>query len=383
MRLNPSASIATKRFLSSPMKNTPDPIPVRKSPRAERSVFVRACLRQKTPYTPVWLMRQAGRYMDFYRRIRRRVSFMKLCKDSALAAEVTVKACEKIGADAAILFSDILLILEPMGFRLRYDKGEGPVIREPVRTGEQVRSVLEWKDETSLSFVRETLRIARSALRDEVALIGFSGAPFTLASYLIEGGKSRDWFAKTRHFMRVYPGDWHRLLGKISASLVRYLKMQAKAGADALQIFDSWAGCLEPEEYRQFVLPHSRAVIETLAAEVPVIHFATGTGPFLRHFACAGGDVIGLDHTVPLGAAWKKIGYRFAVQGNLDPRVLLKGPAAVRRGARKILAEAGGRPGHIFNLGHGVLPATPEENVRILIDYVREASAKQKRQVGS
>jgi uroporphyrinogen decarboxylase len=365
------------------MKNTSNPVSVCKRLRAERSVFVRACLRQKTPYTPVWLMRQAGRYMDFYRRIRRRVAFMRICKDSALAAEVTVKACEKIGADAAILFSDILLILEPMGFRLRYDRGAGPVIREPVRTGEQVRSVLVWKDESSLSFVGETLRIARSALRDEVALIGFSGAPFTLASYLIEGGKTRDRFEKTRNFMRAYPEAWHRLLGKISASLVRYLKMQVKAGADALQIFDSWAGCLKPEEYRQFVLPHSRSLIDGLAAEVPVIHFATGTGPFLRHFAGAGGEVIGLDHTVSLGAAWKKIGYRFGVQGNLDPRVLLRGPAAIRIGARKILAEAGGRPGHIFNLGHGVLPATPEENVRILIDYVREASAKQKRQAAS
>lgn len=342
------------------------------SPAWQDSPFLKACRREHAGVTPIWIMRQAGRYMKEYRAIRARVPFATLCKRPDLAAEVAVTAVQKTGVDAAILFSDILLILVPMGFRLEYVHGEGPVIHNPVRTPADLKRLREVHP-ASMGFVYRAVAATRSALPGNLPLIGFSGAPFTLASYAIEGGASRN-FQKTKAFMHRHPGAWKDLLALIARAVSGYLNAQAEAGAQALQLFDSWVGCLSPADYRAFVLPHSRAVIRSLNKRVPVIHFGTGTAGFLEDFKAAGGDVIGLDPGVDLGRAWKRLG-RTAVMGNLDPCVLLADRSAIRRQARRILAEAGGRPGHVFNLGHGVLPATPVGHVKALVDFVHEATS--------
>jgi uroporphyrinogen decarboxylase len=336
------------------------------------SPFLKACRLEKTPYTPVWLMRQAGRYMKEYRRIRDKVSFMDLCRTPELACQV--EACEKIKADAAIIFSDILLIVEPLGLELEYAKGDGPQITGALASAKDVEALHEI-DPGELSYVYEAVRLTRSCLDRMTPLIGFSGAPFTLASYMIEGGGSKA-FLKTKRFMAEDSGAWHALLEKISRGLVKYLNAQIEAGADAIQIFDSWVGCLSPEDYREFVLPHTRAVIKELKKGIPVIHFGTGTSSFLKELREAGGDVIGVDWRIDLGEAWKIIGYDRAVQGNLDP-VALYGPLeAMKKKVKAILTAAGARPGHIFNLGHGILPTTPVDNVIALIDMVHELSGK-------
>ena len=319
-------------------------------------------------------MRQAGRYQKFYRKIRRTVPFIDLCKNPELAAEVTVRACEQTGADAAILFSDILLILEPLGFTVKYSAGEGPVVSGRIRIASDVDRIRALDRCDSMSYVFDAVRLARKVLSPEIALIGFCGAPFTIASYILEGGKSGS-FARTKMFMRADAGGWDALMNKICPVLTDNLRRQIDAGADAVQIFDSWAGCLSPVEYRKFVLPYTRAVVRALKPRVPMIHFGTGTGPFLKDFASVGAGVISVDHRVRLDAAWKTIGYGKAIQGNLDPKILLSSPAVIRRHAKRILDQAGGRAGHIFNLGHGVLPDTPEENVSALIDFVHELSA--------
>lgn len=340
---------------------------------AFESVFLKACRREKTPYTPVWLMRQAGRYMKDYRAIREKTPFLELCKNVSLTAEITLGAQERLGTDAAILFSDILLILEPMGLDLAYLSGDGPCIRKPVRSNEDVDRLRTIDPRKSLSFALDALRLARRKLNDSVPLIGFAGAPFTLASYLVEGGSSGD-FARTKSFMREDAARWRTLMDKITDSTVSYLRAQIDAGADALQLFDSWAGALTPEEYRTWAFPHSRRIFSELKGRVPLIHFGTRTGPFLESLAEAGGDVIGVDHRIGLGAAWERVGDR-AIQGNLDPRVLLSDLKTIRLETARVLSEAAGRPGHIFNLGHGVLPQTPEENVKALVRMVREMSA--------
>jgi uroporphyrinogen decarboxylase len=347
---------------------------IKNDPAARReSVFLKACRREKTPHTPVWLMRQAGRYMKEYRDLRNKVPFMELCKNPDLAAEVTVAASEKIRADAAIIFSDLLLIVEPMGLELEFEGGEGPVISAEIADPSQVGRLCEIEPAESLGFVFEAVRRARSWLPAGLPLIGFAGAPFTLASYILEGGGSKN-FIKTKRLMIADPGAWNALMEKITRGVVKYLNGQIEAGADAVQLFDSWIGCLSPADYRQFVLPHTRAVIRGLKPGVPVIHFGTGTSSFLRDFAAAGGDVIGVDFRVELDAAWQEIGPGRGIQGNLDPVVLL-GPADVIRGqARRVLDQAAGRPGHIFNLGHGVLPQTPVENVIALVEMVHELS---------
>ncbi len=338
------------------------------------SLFLKACRLEKTPYTPVWLMRQAGRYQKFYRKIRDKVSFIELCRNKELCAEVTVRACEQIGADAAIIFSDILLIVEPFGFGLDYLKGDGPVI-----SGAQGQALkpdeLPEIDPDSLSFVYDAIRLTRSCLNPQTPLIGFSGAPFTLASYIIEGGGSKV-FARTKKLMHSDSGNWHALMEKLSRGITAYLNRQIEAGADAIQIFDSWAGCLGPEEYERFVLPHSREIIRNLKKGTPVIHFGTGTGTFLKEFAQAGGDVIGVDFRSRISEAWEVIGRDKAVQGNLDPAVLFAEIPVIQEHARRILDSVKNRPGHIFNLGHGILPATPEDHVKALIDYVHEYSAQ-------
>jgi uroporphyrinogen decarboxylase len=339
------------------------------------SPFLKACRREKTSFTPVWFMRQAGRYMKEYRAIRDKVSFLDLCKNPDLCAEVAVTAQEKIGADAAILFSDLLLILEPFGFGLEYTSGDGPVITGKIESRADVDRLPEMEPDGSLQYVSDAVRKTRASLKPAIPLIGFSGLPFTLAAYILEGKSSRI-FSKAKHFMTFQPAAWHSLMEKISRAVIRYVNGQIKAGADAIQLFDSWVGCLSSEEYREYVLPHSRAVISGIQKGVPVIHFGTGTGSFLKTFREAGGDVISVDHRIALDQAWEQAGYDVAIQGNLDPLALCGPAAQLRSRVKKILDQAGGRPGHIFNLGHGIVPQTPVDNVIRSIDLVHELSAR-------
>jgi uroporphyrinogen decarboxylase len=333
------------------------------------SPFLRACRREPTDVTPVWLMRQAGRYMAEYREVRERVSFLELCKDPALATEVTVTAAERLGVDAAILFADILLILEPMGFRLEFSKGEGPVIHNPVREAGDVDRVFALDDPSPLDYVFRAVKSIRSALKPDLPLIGFAGAPFTLACYAIEGGSSRH-YEKAKTFMYGDPGAWDVLMSRLVDATIAYLTAQAEAGAQALQLFDSWVGTLGPDDYARYVQPHMRRLFAGLPADVPSIHFGTDTGTLLELQRNAGGDVIGLDWRVDLASAWDRLGPDVAVQGNLDPAVLFGPEDEVRARVRRILDRTGGRPGHIFNLGHGILPGTPVENVLALVDEV-------------
>jgi uroporphyrinogen decarboxylase len=337
--------------------------------------FLAACHRQPTNVTPVWLMRQAGRYLPEYRAVRSRLGFLELCKTPEAAAEVTLLPVERLGVDAAILFADILLIVEPMGVGLEFAAGEGPVVRRPIRSADDVKRLPELDPQDTVPFVFETVRRVRAALGERVPLIGFAGAPFTVASYLIEGGASRD-FARTKRLMYQDPGAWHALLELLARATARYLTGQITAGTQAVQLFDSWIGALAPDDYRSFVLPHTRAVIRALPPGVPVIHFGTGTAGLLEALRAAGGDVIGLDWRVDLGAAWTRLGPDVAVQGNLDPAALFASPAEIRRRVQAILERAGGRPGHVFNLGHGVLPETPVEHVVAMVRAVHELSSR-------
>jgi uroporphyrinogen decarboxylase len=297
---------------------------------------------------------------------------LTLCKSPDLVAEVTARAAEQIGADAAILFADILLIVEPLGFDLSFGEGEGPHIANPVRGGADVER-MRAPQAGELDYVFEAVRRTRAALPGRVPLIGFAGAPFTVASYLCEGGSSRDFLA-TKALMYGDPGAWHALMAQLSSATAAYLNGQIDAGAQVVQIFDSWIGNVGPGDYREYVQPHVRALIGALRPGVPVIHFGTGTGALLEVMQQAGGDVIGLDFRVDLGEAWARLG-DVAVMGNLDPAVLFSDPAFVRERARRVLEQAAGRPGHIFNLGHGIFPATPVDNVRALVDAVHEMSA--------
>jgi uroporphyrinogen decarboxylase len=338
------------------------------------SPFMRACRREPTSYTPVWLMRQAGRYMESYRQIRARVSFLELCKTPDLAAEVTVDAVERLGVDAAIIFADILLILEPMGMQLEFSAGDGPVLHNPLQTAADVERLQEVDAAASLSFVMQAVRAARAALAPDLPLIGFAGAPFTLASYMIEGGSSRQ-YTRTKQFMYTQPQAWHALMALLSRNVARYLNAQAAAGAQAVQLFDSWVGNLSPADYRAFVLPYSRDMIASVTPGVPVLHFGTGTNALLELMRDAGGDVIGVDFRVELDDAWRRLG-DVGIQGNLDPAVLMAGRPYIRQRVLGILRQAGGRAGHIFNLGHGILPTTPADNVRALVDDVHELSTR-------
>jgi uroporphyrinogen decarboxylase len=337
------------------------------------SPFMRACRRETVPYTPIWLMRQAGRYMHEYREVRKRMSFLELCKTPSLAAEVTVTAAERLGVDAAIIFADILLIIEPMGLQLEFSKGEGPVIHNPVRASTDVKRLREVEDVATLAFVFEAIRETRSALRGDLPLIGFAGAPFTLASYIVEGGASKN-YVHAKSLMYNDSGAWHAMMSLISRGLIKYLNAQIEAGAQAVQLFDSWVGALGPDDYREYVLPHTRDVIRGVTPGTPVIHFGTGTSALLELMREAGGDVIGLDWRVRLDEGWQRVGHDVAVMGNLDPVSLFANVKHVRAEAKRILAQAGARPGHIFNLGHGILPETPVENVIALVDAVHELS---------
>ncbi|HJP18467.1 MAG TPA: uroporphyrinogen decarboxylase [Nitrospinota bacterium] len=339
--------------------------------------FLKACRKEKTDYTPVWLMRQAGRYMEEYRKIRSKVDFLTMCKTPDLAAEVTLQPINRIGVDAAIIFADILLPLEPMGIKLEFAKNEGPVINNPIRTNEDVNALQLINTDEELPFLPETIRIVKQELNGKVPLIGFSGAPFTLASYIIEGGSSKN-YIHAKKMMYNEPETWNRLMGKISDVIINYLLAQIKAGAETVQLFDSWVGCLSTEDYRQYVLPHSKKIIENIKKEIniPVIHFGTNTTTLLQSMKEAGGDVIGLDWRINLDEGWKKIGFDKAVQGNLDPLVLLSNPAEIEKRVKDILKRADGRPGHIFNLGHGILPQTPVDNVIALVEMVHNFSGK-------
>ena len=339
------------------------------------SAFMRACRREPVPYTPIWLMRQAGRYMREYRELRARTSFLELCKTPSLAAEVTVHAAERLGVDAAIIFADILLIVEPIGIQLEFAKGEGPTIHNPVRTPEDVKQLREVEDIGSLSYVFEAITQTRRALPNNVPLIGFSGAPFTLASYIVEGGGSRN-YVHTKSLMYQSSGAWHSMMSLISRALVKYLNAQIAAGAQAVQLFDSWVGCLSPDDYREYVLPHSRSIIQNITPGTPVLHFGTGTASLLELMREAGGDVIGIDWRVRLDDAWRRVGHDVGIMGNLDPVALFAGRNHIQAEARKILDQVESRPGHIFNLGHGILPETPVDNVIALVDAVHELSER-------
>jgi uroporphyrinogen decarboxylase len=330
---------------------------------------MRACRAEAVPFTPIWLMRQAGRYMREYREVRARTTFLELCKNPQLAAEVTVTAVERLGVDAAIIFADILLILEPLGIDLEFAAGEGPVIHNPVRKPADVEKLRELEDANALEFVYEAIRQTRGALKPDIPLIGFCGAPFTLASYMTEGGGSKN-YVHTKRLMYDDAGAWHAMMSLISRALVKYLNAQIAAGAQAVQLFDSWVGCLSPDDYREFVLPHTQSVIRNVTKGVPVIHFGTGTATLLELMREAGGDVIGLDWRVRLDDAWQRVGHDVAVMGNLDPVTLFAKQDVLRAQAKRILDQAAGRNGHIFNLGHGILPETPVENVIALVEMV-------------
>jgi uroporphyrinogen decarboxylase len=331
---------------------------------------MRACRAEPASVTPVWLMRQAGRYMREYRQLRARRPFLELCRDPDLVTQVTVYAVERLKVDAAIIFADLLLPVPALGMNLAYNRGEGPSIDPPLRTREDVDRLRQPDVEEALGYVFEAIRRTRRALPAGVPLIGFAGAPFTVASYLIEGGGSTH-FVQTKAFFCRDPGAWHALMERITRTTAAYLNGQIAAGAQAVQIFDSWVGCLSPDDYRDLVLPHSRRLIESLAPGTPVIHFGTQTAALLPMLCQAGGDVLGLDWRVDLVEAWDRTGAK-AVQGNLDPAALFAPRAEVRRRARRLLERVGGRPGHIFNLGHGILPHTPLDNVLALVDAVHE-----------
>jgi uroporphyrinogen decarboxylase len=337
------------------------------------SIFLKACRRESTAYTPVWLMRQAGRYMAEYRALRERVDFLTLCKTPELAAQVTVEAVERLGVDAAIIFADILLIVEPMGVGLEFSKGDGPVIHRPVRTATDVENLREEDPRETVPFVFESVRKARASLPAHIPLIGFSGAPFTVASYMIEGGSSRN-YIETKRLMYNDPGAWRALMERLVRIITTYVNGQIAAGAQAVQLFDSWIGCLSPADYRTFILPYMQTLFAGITPGTPVIHFGTDTSGLLELMAEAGGTVLGVDWRVDLDVAWQRIGYDRAVQGNLDPVILFASQDEIRRQVKRILALAQGRPGHIFNLGHGILPQTPVENVIALVEMVHEIS---------
>ena len=332
--------------------------------------FLRACRRQSVDRTPVWFMRQAGRYMAEYRALREKYSILQLARTPELACQVTLQPINEFSLDAAIIFADILLPVTPMGVNLRF--APGPILDNPVRSAGDVRRLKDFDVEEGLGFLFESVRLARRELDGKVPLIGFAGAPFTLASYLIEGGHC-DHYVLTKAFMYEQPEAWDLLMRKVRRITADSLKAQAAAGAQALQLFDSWVGALSPDQYRKSIQPHSRFVLDAVKGlGVPVIHFGTGTNGFLEDFAASGGSVVGVDWRIDLDVAWKRIGHGRAIQGNLDPVLLLGSKAALKKDVRRILGQAGGRRGFIFNLGHGILPKTPVENVRAAVDCVHE-----------
>jgi len=335
------------------------------------SRFLDACRRRPTDVRPVWFMRQAGRYMKQYRDIRAKHGILEICKRPDLAAQITLQPVEILDVDAAIIFADLLLPVEPMGLKLRFAAGEGPVIENPVRTSSDIDS-LSISNTDELGYVGETIQIVVRALAGRVPVIGFVGAPFTMASYMIEGGPSRN-FLRTKQMMYRDEKLWRRLMGKLVDVLGSFAVLQASAGARVIQVFDSWVGALGPDDYVRYVAPYSRALIERIrGASVPVIHFGTGAAGFFRELHAAGGDVMGVDWRINIDQAWMDISYRSAIQGNLDPAVLMAPLPELKMRVHELLKRTGSRPGHIFNLGHGILPETPVENVKACVEIVRD-----------
>ena len=334
--------------------------------------FLKACRREPVDRTPVWFMRQAGRYMAEYRELRSRYSLLQICRSPELATMVTLQPIRRIDVDAAILFSDLLLPLEPMGIPFDFVRGEGPAIENPLRTEADIDRLKYYEPREALAHVLDAIRLIRKELdgAHSVPLIGFGGAPFTLASYAIEGGHSQN-FALTKALMYSNPRAWHRLCGMLSSIVGEYMKAQIEAGAQAIQIFDSWAGALSSADYREFVLPHTRVIFDAIRdMGVPTIHFGTGTANILQDLRDAGGDVIGADWRIHLDEAWDRIGHDRAIQGNLDPTLLLAPLDRMLTAADDVLERARGRAGHIFNLGHGILPSTPIDHVQALAQHV-------------
>lgn len=336
--------------------------------------MLRACRRQPVDCTPVWFMRQAGRCIAEYRQLRQQYDILTICQTPELSTQVTLMPVEQFQVDAAVIFADIMLPLAGMGIDFEFQEGVGPVIHNPVRSATDVAALRVIEPEDDVPYVLEAIRLIRRELAGKTALIGFSGAPFTLACYMIEGRPSRD-YALAKGLMFSQPDLWHALLHKLSTVVLRYLKAQIRAGAQVVQLFDSWVGALSPPDYRQFVLPHSQRIFAGLAdREVPRIHFGTGAASLLELLAEAGPDVMSVDWRVPLDQAWERIGANLGIQGNLDPTRLLAPFERVEEGMQDVLRRANRRPGHIFNLGHGVLPATPPEYLAQLVAAVHEAT---------
>jgi len=340
--------------------------------------FLRACRKEPVDATPIWLMRQAGRYMAEYRALREQYSILELIKTPELATEVTLQPINAFNLDAAIIFADILPVLEGMGLELEFIKGEGPVIHNPLRTASAIEALATPPAEEALHFTLKAIKLAKTELAGRVPLIGFSGAPFTLASYAIEGGSSRNYIL-TKSIMYSQPKIWHTLMEKLTSVVGHYLQAQAAAGADALQLFDSWVGALSPADYREYVLPHTQRAIEIAKRDtnVPLINFSTGTAGMLPLIKKAGGDVISIDWRLDIAEASRQLGAEVALQGNLDPLVLFAPIPELKRQAAQIIDALRGRSGHIFNLGHGILKQTPVEHVAALVDFVHEYSHTQ------
>ena len=349
---------------------------------APESRFVRACKSLPVDVTPVWFMRQAGRYMAEYRAVRKQHSLIEICKKPELAAEVTITAAEALNVDAAIIFADLLLPLEVMGLPFHFSAGEGPKIEKPVTGAAEVKT-LRTDRAAELGYVSEAVRLVCDHFGSTLPVIGFCGAPFTLASYMIEGGGSRN-YVQTKKMIYTMPQAWDELMAKLVSVTSEYAAEQVRAGADAIQVFDSWVGCLSVEDYREYVLPRTAQVIKKLQQTgVPIIYFGTDSTALLPAMKETGADVIGVDWRIPLDDAWRSIGFKGAVQGNLDPVVLFAGREEIERRAKDILGRAQGHGGHIFNLGHGILPETPVENVKALAKFVHDYSHHAAGRVGA
>ncbi len=341
--------------------------------RADR--FLKACKKESVDCTPVWIMRQAGRYLEEYRAVRAKHSFIEVCKTPELVVEITLQPIRRFELDAAIIFADILLPLEKMGIDFEFTKGDGPQINNTVRTRADVVKMRAIDPMGEMAYLMDAIRMVKRELNGRVPLIGFSGAPFTLASYITEGGGSRN-YVFTKSLMYREPDTWHLLMEKLTDMVIVYLNDQIKAGVQAVQVFDSWVGCLSSADYREFVLPHQKRLLASLNASVPRVHFAFGASHLLSLIKEAGGDVLGLDWRTDVGEAWKALDYGPAIQGNLDPVALHGSREYIERRVREILERVGGRNGHIFNLGHGILPTAPTDNVQYMIDLVHELSAR-------
>ena len=336
--------------------------------------FLKACRRQPVDATPVWFMRQAGRYLPEYRKIREKHDVISICKNPELCSEVTALPVRVLGVDAAIMFADIMLPLGGMGIKFKIQENVGPVIEEPIRTLEAVKSLSNFDAKSDTPFVLDAIQLTKKRLESQVPLIGFCGAPFTLASYLIEGQPTRD-FTNTKELMYRQPETWHLLLEKLATAMSNYLQAQVHAGVDAIQLFDSWVGCLSPPDYHNYVLKHSQRILKNLESlGVPRIHFGTGTSTILEEMRQAGGDVFSVDWRIQIASAWKRLGSDVAIQGNLDPAVLLADVNLIKTKANEILSQIGGRAGHIFNLGHGMLAKIRPENVVELVKFVHGAT---------